>query len=170
MSITQNLADIYMAAPSGLYAMPVVLITHSALRQPLALTNTTKDFRMRMNQAAYNAISLPFTIKMPDKDTSGSQEMEIVFSNREQNLIHAIELMSREPYEPAICYYNVYINGKTDSSGQHMPQYNPTPRYDINTFAVDSNSIVAVATKTNMHNRQWPRVVYNGDMFPGLQK
>ena len=169
MAISQALADIYSANPSGVYYAEVISIDHSALSEPLVITNTSIEFLALVDGVARNVIPVPFTLKLPDKDTSGSQAMNIVISNLEQNMINIIERMSQYPYEPAICTYNVYIKGQA-IYGVHAPQYNPSPRYDITSFSVNESTIVAVATKTNLHNRRWPKVVYTPTLFPGLDK
>lgn len=169
MAISSALADIYNANPSGAYFAEVITINHSALGQPLVMTNTTVEFDVSTDYGVHTAIPTPFTLTLPAKDTSGSQAMNIVISNREQNMLQAVELMARQPYEPAILTYNVVIKGQT-VYGVHVPQYTPSARYDVTTFTVSENSIVAVATKTNLHNRRWPKRVYTPTLFPGLDK
>jgi len=169
MAISQALADIYNANPSGAYYAEVISINHSALLEPVVITNTSVEFLALVDTISRKVIPTPFTIKLPDKDTSGSQSMNIVISNREQNMIHAIEKMAEQPYEAAVCTYNVYIKGQS-VFGVHVPQYTPSPRYDITSFSVDEGTIVAVATKTNLHNRRWPKVLYTPTLFPGLDR
>ena len=170
MSISQELADIYNANPSGAYYAEVLSINHSALPTPIVVTNTSVEFVAKVDGVIRRVIPVPFTVKLPDKDTTGSQAMNIVISNREQQVLEAIETMALQPYEAAVCTYNVYIKGVLDSSGAHAPQYTPSPRYDITTFSVDENSVIATATKTNMHNRSWPKILYTPALFPGLDR
>ena len=169
MAISQALADIFNANPSGFYYSEVISINHSALSVPLVMTNSSVQFRASVDGVTRVVVPTPFDIKLPDKDTSGNQSMNITMSNHEQNIINCIELMAQQPYEPAICTYNVYIN-TASSTGVLNPEYTPSPRYDITSFSVTGSTIVAVATKTNLHNRRWPKRVYTPTLFPGLDK
>ena len=170
MAISSALADIYNANPSGFYYAEVLTIKHSALAQPLVLTNTTVEFELTTDYGVHTAIPTPFTLTLPTKDTSGSQAMNVVISNREQSILDDVEWMARQPYEPAILTYNVVIKGVVDSSGVHEPQYTPSARYDVTTFTVTEDSIVAMASRVNTHNKRWPKVIYTPDLFPGLDR
>lgn len=171
MAISKQLADIYRANPSGSYYIEALSIYHTALVGPIHATNASVGFSAKVDGAAKSDfISLPFSCKLPDKDTSGSQAMSIAFSNVEQDLVLDIEKMSSQPYQPAICVYRVFINGAVDVDGDHIQQLNPAWRYSISTFKVMNKSIVASATKVNLHNSSWPKVLYQPNTFPGLDK
>lgn len=170
MAISQALQDIYAANPTGAYYFEVVEIEHSALSAPLVMTNASVEANVRVNVNAARAIPVPFTVVLPAKDTTGTQSFNLVISNREQEILHNFEQMAVRPEEAAIMRYNVFIRGVVSPSGVHQPQYNPAPRYDITAFNVDENSITAIATKVNLHNKRWPRVTYTPSLFPGLDR
>jgi len=171
MTISAALARIYTVAPTGAYYMEALSIYHSALKAPLHMTNASLGFDANVggHNHAYME-SLPFSLKLPTKDTSGSQQLAIAFSNVEQDLISDVEAMAAQPYEPAVCLYRVYIRGQIDGEQHHIQQLNPPWRYDINAFVVTGDTITAAAQKSNMHNSGFPKVVYNATNYPGLKK
>lgn len=170
MTITPALLKIYTHAPAGQYYMESISIKHSAIPEGIEITNATVGFEAMAGAAPAFVTPLPFQVKLPDKDTSGSQQLQITMSNVGQSLINYIERMSAQPYEPAICVYRVYIRGVVDSAGNHIQQLRPPPRYSISKFIVTADSITATATKANMHNRAWPKINYTSTLYPGLDR
>lgn len=170
MAISKALQDIYLSNPSGMFYMEALSLYHSALAEPLHITNNAFAFDARADQDDVRMIPVPFTIKMPTKDTSGSQVMQIAISNVEQHLIDDVESMARQPYQPLVVRYRIYINGKLNADGKHTQQLVPAWRMEATSIEVQSDAIMINASKRNMHNRRWPRKIYTTEEFPGLLK
>ena len=171
MTIPASLAAVYSTAPSGVYYMEALTIGHDELSKVIHITNASVGFSgSTENVPDAKFIAVPFTLKLPDKDTSGSQKLEIVISNVEQEFIEQVELMAKKPYAPATVRYRVYLSTQDDGAGNLVQQINPSWRYDISSFTVNQDSIIATASKTNAHNRAYPGVRYTSGYFPGLDK
>lgn len=170
MAISPELARIYSVAPADVYYIEAVSLYHSALAKPIHITNSTVDVKGEADSALVTFLSLPFSIKMPDKDTSGSQRMQVSFSAVEQNFLDDLENMARQPYESVDFRYRVFLSNQVNASGYHKEQLNPAWRYSISSFAVNNTEVLVTASKTNLHNRAWPKVLYNAQNFPGLDK
>jgi hypothetical protein len=171
MTISAALQRIYSVAPTGAYYMEAITMRHSSLTQDLHMTNNEFGFSGGISAPGgvpVDFVAIPFVLKMPPKDTSGSQQLQIVFSNVEQDLINDIERMARRPYEPVIFRYRVYINGVVGAAGHHTEQLTPAWRMEVSGFQVTENTIVAVAAKMNSHNKPFPKLIYTPDNFPGI--
>lgn len=175
MTISADLQKLYSTAPADKYYMEGISLYHSELISPVHVTNASTSFLGELEPGAQPAkfFCLPFTIKLPDKDTTGTQALNITFSNVQHDLIGDIEMMASKPYEAVICRYRIYIRGEESTVGgqlAHTQQLTPAWKLDISTFLVTRTAIVAVAAKTNLHNRPFPSVLYTAENFPGLQR
>lgn len=174
MAISGALQKIYAVAPMNAYYKEAISLTHSTLPSDLHLTNAEFEFTGGTGIAGPDNVQkfvpMPFSIKLPIKDTTGSQQLQIVFSNVEQDLIDDIERMARKPYEPVIFHYRIFIHGVVNAAGAHIQQLNPAWRMEIAGFNVTDRAITAVAAKINTHNKPFPKVLYTPEEFPGLAK
>ena len=168
MAISAALAKVYSTAPSRRYYIEALSIYHSALPKTLHITNQTASFQGRIGTGDETFESIPFEIQQPTKDTSGSQAMNIIISNVEQGIIEDFSHMASQPYEAAVVRYRVFISDILNASGALEQQLKPAWRYDISEFIVNESAIVFVASKTNLHNRSWPKLNYTTTEFPGL--
>jgi hypothetical protein len=166
--ISIALQKIYNTAPDGAYYVEGVSMYHSALTKPLHLTNNPVQFGGKADGLPVIFVSIPFTITLPAKDTTGAQTMNIAFSNVQQRLVDDIARMGSKPYEPVVCKYRIFIIGSLDADGDHDEQMTPPLRLDISNFVVSENTIVAAAKKVNMHNKPFPQVRYNPTFYPGI--
>ena len=166
--ISQDLQRIYSVAPVDAYYKDTICMSHSTLTSDIHITNAEFGFRGATGGGPVDYIPLPFTMKYPSKDTTGSQQLQIVLSNVEQDLIDDIERMSRKPYEPVIFHYRVYIHGALNTGGNHKEQLVPHWRMEISSFNVTEQAITAVAAKINTHNKPFPKVLYTPERFPGI--
>ena len=169
MAISAALHRIYATAPDGQYQVYALSLSHPALLSDIHLTNNPVGFQGALESGSAEFYSLPFVIKFPDKDASGSQAMTIQFSNIEQELIDDIQRISTQPSEPVVCRFRTYILG-VGTGGVLTQQLNPAWTMDITSFTVTRDMITAVANRSNMHNKPFPSVLYNSTFYPGLKK
>lgn len=166
MALDPALVEVYSSARSDRFYVEALSIYHEALPKPVHITNWPEDFTGAVeggNTADF--ISVPFSIRLPAKDTEGSQSLDIVMSNADQSLMDEVELMSMAPFTAARCFYRVYLS---DSFG--VQRLDPAMTFDIIAFSARRDSITASATMVNMHNRSFPRVLYNKSLFQGLDR
>lgn len=169
MPISADLQKIYSVAPVDAYYKEAITLSHSALTNDLHMTNAEFGFKGDVGTGTpADFISIPFTIILPAKDTTGSQQLNIIFSNVDQDLIDDIELMARRPYEPVMFDYRIYIHGDLNAAGNHKQHLVPSWRLSVSGFTVTSSAITAIAAKVNSHNRPFPKVLYTAEKFPGI--
>jgi hypothetical protein len=168
MTISVALQRIYNTAPDGAYYMEGISLYHSALSAPLHMTNNPVQFNGKADGIAAVFTSIPFSVTLPAKDTTGAQSLNLTFSNVQQRLVDDVARMGSKPYEPVICKYRIFIAGSVDAAGDHTEEMTPPLRLDISTFIVTEATIVAAAQKVNMHNKSFPQVRYNPTFYPGI--
>lgn len=171
MAISPELKRIYLTAPAGQYYMEALSLWHPAMREAVHVTNNVEGF---YGEAGNNNIvyfnPVPFDIKLPDKDTSGTQAINVAFSNVQHRLIDDIEAMASMPYRHVDCHYRIFINGQFNTAGTGLvQQLKPSWKYEIPRFVVTRETIVAVASRVNMHNKGFPGRLYTSEHFPGLK-
>lgn len=164
MPLSQNLIKVYASAPVDLFYVEALSITHSALKSPINITNWLASFSGQTESASETFVPMPFSVKLPSKDTNGSQKLDITISNANQSIIQEIEWMSTMPYESAVCRYRVYL-----SNDFTVQQINPAMTFDITSFTVSRNYVTCTASKVNTHNQAFPKLLYNIQNFPGLK-
>lgn len=166
MPISDTLRRIYAAAPGDIHYVEAISISHPGLNGDLHLTNRALNFEGTIeNGAVVTFYSMPFSVGLPNKDTTGNLEMKLVFSNVQQELMKEIENMAAQPYAAAVIKYRLYVN--TDFTVQ---QLDPPITLDIGQFQITRPYITAIATRVNLHNKPFPSYLYNTKYFPGLDR
>ena len=169
--ISPELQRIYAVAPVDAFYMEAISMSHSALPEDLHMTNMEFGFSGDIGTGTpADFIATPFSLTLPNKDTTGSQQLQITLSNVEQDIINDVERMARRPYEPVIFHYRVYIHNELNTAGNHKQQLNPAWRMEISAFNITQSAITCVASRVNSHNKPWPRLLYTPDNFPGIAK
>lgn len=166
MPLNPELIEVYASARSDRFYVEALSIYHDALRTPIHITNWPEDFDGTIEKGeVVEFISIPFSVKLPTKDTEGAQSLQILISNSAQGMIDEVELMSMAPFAAARCFYRVYL-----SDDFTVQQLTPPMKFDIIGFSITRDYIGASATMVNMHNRAFPRILYNKSLFQGLDR
>jgi hypothetical protein len=173
MPISTELADVYMNNPHGIYFIEAIDIEHSALTDPLHYTNASKAITGLLDNAGEDFVQydpLPFNAKLPDKNTDGTQSLELSISNITTALVQYINIMATAPQEPMRLSYRVFLSTQVSLAGHHLNQLVPPWRYEVSSVSLTAQAVVMSATKVNIHNRSFPRVRYKRTTFPGLAR
>lgn len=171
MAISAALQEVYGANPDGVYYIQALSITHSALTAPLHFTNWSQEFTGHIEDSGTARFKrMPFELQWPTKDTEGTQSVGISISNATRGLMQAIRQMTDQPSESAVFHVRVYLTSQTDVNGVYIQQLDPAMQYEVAAISVEQTRCTMSATKLNSHNRQFPRMVYRPDLFPGLSR
>lgn len=173
MPISQELADVYLGNPDGVYFIEAIDLAHSALASTLHYTNSSFGITGLLDNAQPEHASflpLPFDAKLPNKNTGGNQSLELSVSNISTTLVQHIVRMTEAPQESIQLAYRVFLSTQVDPAGHHINQLVPAWRYEVSSVVVTGDAVQMSATKVNIHNRSFPRVRYTRITFPGLSR
>lgn len=173
MTISSELADVYLGNPDGIYFIEAIDLSHTALASDLHYTNASFRLRARLDNSLPEAATyapLPFNATLPSKNTDGNQSLELSVSNVTAALVAAIDTMASAPESPISLSYRVFLSTQKDSSGHYLNQLTPPWRYEVSAVSLTAESATMSATKINTHNRSFPRVRYTRTRFPGLAR
>ena len=165
MTLSPDLIEVYASGRSDIFYVEALSIAHPDLPAPVNITNWPEGFTGGTEDGDAAFVPLPFSVQLPSKDTEGSQTLSIQISNADLSLIDEIELMSQRPFAPAVCRYRIYLN--TDFTVQ---QLDPSLRLELSRFTATRQLIQAEASMVNMHNRLFPKLLYNPSLYRGLDR
>jgi hypothetical protein len=173
MAISAELQDVYLNNPHGIYFMEAIDIDHAILDTTLRYTNASKAFEGLIDNSGTAAAlytPLPFTIVLPDKDTDGTQSLDISLSNVTTTLVAYITSITSAPQSAIELTYRIFLSTQKDGNDAHINQLDPPWRYEVSSASLTQDAVVMSATKLNTHNRSFPRVRYTRTDFPGLAR
>jgi len=168
--ISTELKKIY-AGDTGWVPLETLEFSHSMFSQPYFIVNDHQNwrFKTRPDNDPLNPppivefLSIPFRLKLPDRDAGGAQELEIVMSNISRTFVDELERSNTLPAENIACTMRVYRN-LMDSE----PEIDPPMRLYISSVMVEADAIVATASRYDVLNRSFPSRVFSQYEFPGL--
>lgn len=109
-------------------------------------------------------IPVPFSIRLPKRDESGTQEMSVAISNIGLKAQNALNIAIQTPKEPIKLRYTIYILGDAE------PQYDPLLSLTMTDITVAVDVVTATATRSDILNLKFPNELYRTDAFPGLNR
>ena len=182
MAISQDLKEIYATAPNNMFYVEALSLFHSVINtgDVIHITNRpiefTADF-LHVNGSTFNNKfhPVPFVVKLPKQDDTGTADMEISISNTVNTvsgnsgltIMERLEAISNKPMEPLRVAYRVYksVGGVVDKA----EQLNPPLFMDVTEFQLNGDTISMRGSKANLFNRAFPAKVYDVIEFPGLR-
>lgn len=173
MPISQELADVYLGNPSGIYFIEAIDISHVALASSLHYTNNSFEITGLLDNALPDTAKfspLPFDATLPEKNTEGNQTLDLSVSNITAELIDYITQVTNAPQSPMQLIYRIYLTTQVNAGGAYLNQLIPPWRYDVSSVSVTAQAVQMSATRLNIHNKSFPRVRYTRLTFPGLAR
>lgn len=151
-----------------------LIISHSSF-STLYICNTIDGFMgIVPSEDGTSSISapfvpVPFSVVLPMRDDSGTQEMSIAISNIGLNAQNSLNLAIQTPEEPIKIRYTIYIIPK-EPSGDLEPQYDPLLTLTMTDITVALDVVTATATRSDVLNLHFPLELYRPEYFPGLSR
>lgn len=166
MTISSDLKEIY-ATPSQLRYIETLELRHPDFTETWYIANDSQawDFFDAKGGTSRPFKPLSFEVKLPKQDNSGSNEMSISIVNAGLDMMDEIEAASQTPDESIHCTYRIYL-AVSDSE----PQIDPPIKLTLTDLKADLNVITATASRFDFLNREFPRLKYNAEQFPGLDR
>jgi hypothetical protein len=166
MPISEELKRIYASNPDGERYIETLQFSHVAFSRNYFLTNDNVQWEFLLEDLSNQVFQcIPFQLRLPVKDDSGRQDLQIAITNIGQELIEELNAASLAPRRPIECTYRVYLNRPLTE-----PQNNPPLKLTILQVDLTIETLTAVATRADVLNRPFPRNVYRPDSFPGLDR
>jgi len=165
----------YAQAPAGEVILHTLELRHPAFIDGLGNPTAVRVVRDRQAITARLEASAPidggelvefvpfaFDFKLPDVDTDGAPELELVLDNVTRDLVDYIEL-ALATRDPITATYRPYLS--TDTEG---PQMDPPLHMQLGEVTVDVFKVVGRARLDDLVNRSFPGWTYTAEKFPGL--
>lgn len=161
--ISQQLKQVYFSNPRTLEAIETAEIHHPLFKQTFFIVNDETDHDLKLDDGTIQTFSaFTFEIIPPEKG-SNQQDIQIVFDNVNRFAVDELENASQDYSIPITFIYRVYIKG--DSSQQSTPI-----KLSLTNIAMNSKTISARASRTDIINRQFPygRDILFDNRFKGI--
>jgi hypothetical protein len=166
MPISDELKRIYASNPDGQRYIETLEFYHTAFSRYYYLTNDNEQWEFLLEDMSTQVFQcVPFQLRLPVKDDSGRQDLQIAISNIGLEMVAELNAASAAPRSPIQCVYRVYLNQPLT-----QPQNNPPLKMTILQVDMSVDTITAVATRSDVLNRPFPRNVYRPASFPGLDR
>lgn len=160
--IGPDLQKVYAGSTSN-RVLETLRFNHVTWSQPQYIVNDYKDWFLGVGVGSINYRALPFALKLPDKNTSGRQDLSISMCNIGREMLDLLEQANADPLNNIEVIYRVYLD-----IPQSDPQNDPPLTLSITNVAIDQYNLTATATRFDVLNKVFPTVLYNGVDFPGL--
>lgn len=182
MAISKELREIYATAPNDTFYVEALSLFHSVINtgDVIHITNRPIEFSatfLHVNGTTPTAKfhPVPFIVKLPKQDETGTADMDIAISNTTNTISGAskltimerMEMIANKPMEPLRIAYRVYksTGGVVDTA----EQLDPALFLDVTEFQITGETISMKGSKANLFNRAFPARVYDIVEFPGLR-
>lgn len=146
-----------------------LIISHSTFGY-LYICNTIESFEALVpnedgsGSTTQTFLPVPFSIILPKRDESGTQEMSVAISNIGLQAQTALNDAIKKPREPIKLRYTIYI------LGDENPQYDPFLSLTMTDITVALDVVTATATRSDILNLKFPNELYRTEAFPGLNR
>ena len=182
MAISKELKEIYATSPNNTFYVEALSLFHSTINtgDVIHITNrpiafTANFLHVNGGTASAKFKPVPFTVRLPKQDDSGSADMDVAISNTadsvsgvsKMTIMERLELVSNTPMESLRVAYRVYKS--TGGVVDPAEQLSPPLFMDVTEFQLNGDLITMKGSKANLFNRAFPARVYDIVDFPGLR-
>jgi hypothetical protein len=182
MAISKELREIYATAPNDTFYVEALSLFHSTINTGdiIHITNRPIPFDadfLHVDGSTHNDTfnAIPFIVKLPKQDETGSADMDIAISNTSNvvsgasnmTIMERMEMVSNKPMEPLRVAYRVYKS--TGGVVDPAEQLTPAIFLDVTEFQITGETVSMKGSKANLFNRAFPARVYDIVEFPGLR-
>lgn len=105
---------------------------------------------------------VPTDIKLPSRDETGKHLMSITWCGITFQAQEYLDAALVEPTRPIECWYTVFI------LGDRSPQIDPYILFNLTDISINSNTVQATASRSDILNKVFPSEKYRPDKYPGL--
>jgi len=164
--IDDALKRVYVSAPSDNTFIETLEISHPLFADTHYLANDPRqwDFYDEKN-ILQNFQASSFSVKPPDVDSSGNQNMSIGIASTDGVIVSELERAQNQTETPIKVIMRVYLDIPNS-----FPMTNPPIEMFINQVDVSNGAVTAVASRFYVLGRVFPRNLYTLDEFPGLRR
>lgn len=165
MTIDVELVKIY-AGSNAQIQLDTLHFAHPLFQYEYHIVNDYREWSFKLlatDTVGTPFSSVPFNFRLPRRDSSGRQELQIVFSNMGRWMISELEAAIEDPTTPITCTYRAYLN-VVDS----LPVIDPPMVLGITDVSVTEEAVTCVATRFDVLNAAFPHRHFSPDEFPGL--
>jgi hypothetical protein len=165
MTISQELQRIYASAPDTEEVWETLELRHPLFSQYWFITNTALPFSANLETGQLvDFICLPFTAKLPAATSGGTQDLQISIDNVDREIILELERAAQNPRQQIVLIYRAYASTDLSAPGSDPIQLS------ISDISASLTRVDATASRTDVLNRAFPSILYEVDIFPGLDR
>lgn len=161
--ISAELQKLYAGDTTNV-VLDTLQLDHPNFSQTFYLVNDRRDWQFQISAGVYQTfLSMPFGVKLPDKNVSGRQEITIVMSNIHRIISDEVEQAIQNPSTNITCTYRAYLN-----IVDRLPEITPALTLNISEVVITPTQLTAVASRFDVLNKAFPSRVFRDYEFPGL--
>jgi hypothetical protein len=161
--ISDELQRIYASAPANLVFYEGLVLEHPAWPESVRFaTNTVDPITKNFNATPVLFNPASFELTMPRRDDSGLVELAVTFPLVSRTMVEMIDA-AEQSRQPIVASLTVYIDASDD------PQMTPIQLY-LSDIAMTDDSVTGIASRVDLINKGFPRVVVKPENYPGLYR
>lgn len=164
MTLSTDLKKLYASGGTNVI-LHTLAFNHSTWTTPFYIVRDWQDFTGNIENSGPSVLfkRFAFSVTGPNKDSNGTQMLNIQVDSVSQELINLLETAVVDTNNvPIEVTYRVYID--SDTSG---PQIDPPLKLYVRNIKADNLKVTAQAELINLVNKKFPSVVY-GNTFQSL--
>ena len=168
MPVSPELARIYASAPSDDYYVETMELRHPGfLGEVRYITNESGGFTGTLEDEVTEVYfePVPFAVVPPSSGEESVARMQVVIDNVGKVLVDELEELSERPTEPIRLTFRIYL--KSDPA---TVQNDPVLKLDVLGVVMTNDAVTFEAGLINIRSLPFPSVLYDVDMFPGLNR
>ena len=133
--------------------------THWLINRPYALNLTLETAAVQQYLPGY------FSLKLPNLDGKGQQDISVSIQNVDRVLVDELELASQTPDERVRATLRLFLEDDPTDGPQNYPL-----QLSFSAIQATSEAVSGVAGRPDVLNRPFPMDVYRVTTWPGLDR
>lgn len=164
MTISEALKRIYASAPTNRRYLETLAFSHPWWTPSYFFVSDPEQWTFDLETGVTQVFEpVPFELTLPNRDGSGRADMQIAINNTGREMVAALERAMGDVRNPIEVTYRVYLDVP-----YRRPENDPPLLLHITSVTVSGTLTVAQATRADILNTAFPRLLFNADDFPGL--
>jgi len=128
------------------------------------LVNGYEEIQGKFFGTLQTFLPIPISMVLPKIDDSGNASMSITMGNVGLEPIYFLDRAIVDGETPITCWYSVFIDGDVE------PKIDPWIEFTMSNITANETAVTASATRADILNRRFPRIIYKVEEWPGLRR